>query len=139
MLHKILKDYLAGENLNTDINCGRYIHYGLTVYQNGDGEEYAIGTDTEAQEACKEATKELAWAFCGSFMEHLTGIDDAVYKLLSHECENANDAVLSIIKSTCGLEKFVSAAISADGRGHFLSVYDGEEIEHQDHFIYRLN
>lgn len=33
----------------------------------------------------------------------------------------------------------VADAIRCDGRGHFLSQYDGEEVEAGEFFIYRLN
>lgn len=139
MLDKVLKDYLKSQNLGGNIDCQSCSHYGLTVYSTNDGAEYAIGTDDQAQEACSEAIESLAWAFRGSFMSDLTGLDATIFDLLSERCESANDAVLSIIKSTCGLDKFVAAAISADGRGHFLAGYDSEETEHLDHFIYRIN
>ncbi len=53
--------------------------------------------------------------------------------------ERSNDAVLSLVERTCGLDDFVEDAVSADGRGHFLSHYDGEENEQGEYFIYRLN
>jgi hypothetical protein len=54
-------------------------------------------------------------------------------------CEGCNDFFKAIIKGTCGLDKFVEDAIEADGRGHFLAYYDGEENEQGDCFIYRVN
>ncbi len=40
-------------------------------------------------------------------------------------------------------DEFVSQAISADGRGHFLNTYDGNEneqtIEGTTFYIYRMN
>ena len=54
-------------------------------------------------------------------------------------CESANELVLALIDD---MDKFVSDAISSDGRGHFLSYYDGEEqeiyIEGTTFFYYRL-
>ena len=37
------------------------------------------------------------------------------------------------------MDEFIEDAISSDGRGHFLSPYDGEENEEGDYFIYRIN
>lgn len=41
------------------------------------------------------------------------------------------------------MDGFIQAAISADGRGHFMSSYDGEEnevtVNDQTFYIYRLN
>lgn len=52
-------------------------------------------------------------------------------------CESANEIVfLPIIED---FEDFVSDAIDADGRGHFLSTYDGEEVEHEGFYLYRVN
>jgi hypothetical protein len=58
----------------------------------------------------------------------------------SKKCEGANNAILSIIEKTDGgIDGFVEEAISADGRGHFLSSYDGDENEKDGFFIYRIN
>ena len=47
------------------------------------------------------------------------------------------------IESTCGLPAFIEEAVSADGYGHFLSRYDGEENEEEingiTYYIYRNN
>jgi hypothetical protein len=52
------------------------------------------------------------------------------------KCESANDTFLAMIKDK---DSFVRDAISADGRGHFLNTYDGEENESGDFLIYRIN
>ena len=55
------------------------------------------------------------------------------------------DAVAAIAEnsgykiSTKDIEKFINEAIASDGRGHFISYYDGNEYEENDLFIYRLN
>lgn len=41
-------------------------------------------------------------------------------------CENANSLVYAMIED---IDTFIEDAIEADGRGHFISMYDGEEIE----------
>jgi hypothetical protein len=55
-------------------------------------------------------------------------------------CEDANPPVEALIKD---MDHFVSDAISADGRGHFLSSYDSEEQETEidsiTYYYYRLN
>ena len=50
-----------------------------------------------------------------------------------------NDAILSLIESCADLETFVESAVYSDGRGHFLSHYNGGEIEVNGFFIYRTN
>ena len=51
-------------------------------------------------------------------------------------CESANDIVAAMVDD---VEEFCNDAIIADGRGHFISWYDGEEIETENFFIYRIN
>lgn len=115
-----------------------YSHYGLTSYSLGK-REYAIGTDAEADKACAEYCKDSAWAFNAGFLAGLTELPEECFSALSEKCEAGNDAVVRMIEKTCGLEEFVSQAISADGRGHFLSGYDGNENEEGDFYIYRTN
>lgn len=60
--------------------------------------------------------------------------------ILSHQekhCEDANDTIRALIDNSCGLDDFVEAAISADGRGHFLNSYDSNEYEVDGFFIYQ--
>ena len=45
-----------------DLTLETHTYYGLEVFSNGK-EEYAVGTDKEADEACKEYIKDSAWAF----------------------------------------------------------------------------
>lgn len=99
-------------------------HWGLEVY-----EGYAVGTDEEADKAAKEYIKETLWAFNDEFLAEMTGLPAVIFKALQPQCENSNDAVLALVDKTCGLEDFAQTAIDADGRGHFLATYDGEEHE----------
>lgn len=126
-----------------DITLEKYTHYGLEVFSAGRG-EYAVGTDSEADEACKEYIKDSAWAFRSSFICNYCNLPqelaEALEAMQSKKCESANDSILALIEKTDGgLEGFVEDAISADGRGHFLSSYDGEENERDGFFIYRIN
>ena len=59
-------------------------------------------------------------------------------------CEDANDAILALIRSTCGEASIVDAAVSADGRGHFLASYDSDEQVYTTKsgktlYVYRCN
>jgi hypothetical protein len=56
--------------------------------------------------------------------------------MISEKCESGNSAMLGLIQDH---DAFVEDAISADGRGHFLSNYDGEEVKQGEYFIYRVN
>ena len=122
----------------------KYDHYGMDLFSYG-REEYAVGTDEEADEACAEYVKDSAWAFNAGFIlsecELPSELEEAIHAFQSKECEGANDAIVALIEKTCGMESFVKSAISADGRGHFLSGYDGNENDSADgaFVIYRTN
>lgn len=119
--------------------------------------EYMCLTDEDADSAAHDEIMESLWAFRPLFLAGTTGIDIDVFEALSvnNQCDGNNHAIASLIKNTCGFDEFVEAAISADGRGHFLAHYDHEEIHGQmlvverrpegyvtvkkDLFIYRRN
>lgn len=101
-------------------------------------EEYLVLTDEEADEKTAEYIRETAWAFRAEFLaSHMTGVDADDLKPIQEKCESANPIILKLIDD---VDHFISDAIQADGRGHFLSGYDGEEIElHGELFAYRIN
>jgi hypothetical protein len=107
------------------------------------GAEYMVLTDEEADEKCAEYIKETLWAFNADFILDECGLDgsgvDSLRTMQSEACEGANDFILSLIEGTCGLEEFTESAVSADGRGHFMSSYDGNEDESAGFYIYRVN
>lgn len=103
------------------------------------GAEYRVLTDSEADTAAADYVKDSLWAFNASFLSGETGIDDSVFAALADKCEGANDAIESIIRGTCGIDSFVESAVGADGRGHFISQYDGEENDCGEFYIYRVN
>ena len=126
-----------------DLTLETHTHYGLEVFSNG-SQEYAVGTDKEANEACKEYIKDSTWAFRSSFICEYCNLPqelaEALEAMQSKKCEGANDSILALIEKTeGGLDGFAEEAISADGRGHFLSSYDGNENEKDGFFIYRIN
>lgn len=126
-----------------DLRDKKYDHYGLEVFSIG-SKEYAIGTDSEADQACAEYIKDSAWAFRPSFICDYCNLPqemaEALEMMQSKKCEGANDVILALIEKTNGgLEGFVEEAVSADGRGHFLSSYDGKENEQDGFYIYRIN
>lgn len=142
--HKELKELVASvaDCEPEDVRELKYEHYGLRVFRADNGSEYAIGTDEMADEACKEYIKNTIWAFTPTFImcecNLPAGSDDAI-RALQEKCEGANEAILAMVKGSCGLDSFVESAISSDGRGHFLAMYDGDEHEIDDHYAYRIN
>ena len=125
-----------------ELSKERHDHYDMPVFSYGRA-EYAIGDDTEANSAAFDYVKGSAWAFNASFIlsecELPDELEDAIKAFKEDKCESANDAILALIEKCTTLESFVKSAISADGRGHFLSSYDGEENEEGEFFIYRTN
>ncbi len=117
-----------------------------------DSEDYLVLTDEEADEAVREAIEESLWAFTPSFLSWHTGVDEEVFVALAGRCEANNDSYKGMIKD---FDAFVEQAVGADGRGHFLNPYDGQEhdcnwqtVEHKDgkyetvtteYYIYRRN
>lgn len=57
-------------------------------------------------------------------------------KAMQEKAEGANDAFEKVIPD---VQSLIHSAIDADGRGHFLSSYDGEENEEGKFYIYRTN
>ena len=119
-------------------------HYGLKMYE-AEGKDWAVGTDEEADEACKQYIEQSVWAFKASFIlshcELPCELEDAIEAFQQEKCEGANDAILALIDKCGSLDDFTQEAIRADGRGHFLSSYDGEEQEEEVngtlYFIYK--
>jgi hypothetical protein len=109
------------------------------TYEHG-REEYLVLTESEADEMAESYILDSVWAFRPDFLIHHMGLPyDAIPMLESFrrdKCESANDTFLAMLKDK---ESFVRDAISADGRGHFLNTYDGEENEQGEYLIYRIN
>lgn len=102
-------------------------------------EEYMVLTDTEADEKAADYIKESLWAFNASFLSSYTDLPEEMFSGMQDKCESANPAFLKCVERAGGLAGFVEQAISADGREHFMSSYDGEENEQGQFFIYRVN
>lgn len=110
------------------------------------GECYKVFTDKEADDAAKEEITYSLWAFNADFIlvhtefyKESTDKEDAAFIDALHDmqarlCEAANAIVRALIVN---INEFVYDAIDADGRGHFISWYDGEENESNGLFIYR--
>ncbi len=102
--------------------------------------EYLVLTDNEADRATRAYIEDSLWAFnAGFIIEHSKlpwEAEEMIKGFQEAKSEDANETIKALIKD---MKEFVDDAISADGRGHFLSGYDGEENEEGDFFIYRIN
>lgn len=140
----------ATENLPDAQTWDEFIADNCTEVEELDPDEfyendYYVLTDEEADEKAKEYIEQSLWAFNASFLAEETGFDPEIFEAIQSngKCESNNDVIENTIIKTCGIDAFVDAAISADGRGHFLSSYDGHEneetVEDQTFYIYRIN
>jgi len=123
----------------TESDCERYDYYGLPIITI-DGNEYAVALSSDdADEACKEYIKQTVWAFNADFLSSYMADGRLTAKqieaLRGDSCEDCNDAFLAMIDD---FDDFADDAMSADGRGHFLSSYDGDEVEIGDCLLYRI-
>lgn len=108
--------------------------------------EFLVLTDDEAEEKTREEIRQSLWAFNPDFIlrhtkayENTTDYEDeaiieALKEVQGRICESANELVYALIND---FDEFCEDAIDSDGRGHFLSYYDGEEHESGDYYIYR--
>lgn len=108
----------------------KYDHYGLPLYE-VDGMEYAVGTEAQAEKAARAYILDSLWAFNTNYIARYAGLDEraekAVRKMQEDMSEDANDIVRKLIGSK--INAFVKEDIRADGLGHFLSPYDGREVD----------
>ena len=107
--------------------------------------DYYVLTDSEADDKAKQYILDSLWAFTPNFLAERTGLDNEVFEAIqvNGKCESNNDTIYNLVNKLDDIDDFVSAAIGADGRGHFLSSYDGceneETVEGETFCIYRIN
>lgn len=128
-------------------------HYGLPVVKIHGGKwdevEVAVADDeAAADKAAREAAQGSLWAFSSSWIGQFLELNDsqtkAIEKMQGELCEDAQEIVALLIGDR--LDEFLNNAIEVDGRGHFLSTYDGEEDEGENvspalagKLVYRIN
>ena len=107
---------------------------------------YMVLTEEEAEEKVRDAVRDSLWAFNATFIidtcelkEGASALQESLVRVQEGCSDACNGLLESIILTTCGMDAFVKAAVAADGRGHFLSPYDGVEREESNLFIYRVN
>lgn len=104
------------------------------------GAEWLVLDDDEADQRAADYIRSSVWAFNASFLQHYMADGklsaEDIERLRGDSCEDINDAFLAMIDDE---QEFIDDAIRADGRGHFMNTYDGEEREHGEYFLYRTN
>ncbi len=114
-----------------EITKGKYDHYGMDIYS-AYHEEYAVCLPEEADEAVKQYIRDSLWTFKAEIIlaHSKAGASQQVIKALAEMqvklCESANEIIYCIIED---IDVFIEDVVKADGRGAFLSPYDGEEQE----------
>jgi len=103
----------------SDLNEERHTCYGMIVFSLG-SQEYAVGTNSEADEAWNQS------------------LDSYIEECITPEIEKLEVGNLSAyIKFD---EEMWKRDARMDGRGHSLASYDGDEIELEgDFYAFRLN
>ena len=111
------------------------------TYRTDEG-EYMVLTEEEADNESYNNIVESLWAFNSEFIIEMCGFTSGAESLRTmqrNSCEDCNEFIKAMIEGTCGMNDFVKSAIDADGRGHFISQYDGEENKFGGYFIYHIN
>lgn len=130
LLQFLLEEYEADDS-----------YYGYDSVYTIVGGDYLIVTDEAADELAERYIRDTIWAFNANFLEPylcdgaLTA--DQIEALRGDSCEDINDAFLAMLGDR--FDEFVEDAISSDGRGQFISSYDGCENEVGNYFVYRIN
>lgn len=132
-----LKIIALSEHLDIDMEDIEQSDYDSAEFE-ADGETYLVCTDGEAEERAGDYIKESLWAFnTGFIIDHSSlpyDATDMVSAFQEAKCEDANETIAALITD---IDEFIEDAICADGRGHFLNGYDGEEYESNGFHIYQ--
>ena len=128
-----------------------YSHYGLPVVLiPGEGEYAVAENEAAAQAAANESARDSLWAFNSSFIARFLELNTdqakAIEEMQRKLCEDAQPIIELLIGDR--RHEFLTEAVDADGRGHFLSPYDSEEVDGEDvspcpslagKLLYRIN
>tara|TARA_R100001594_G_scaffold150505_2_gene212017 strand:- start:935 stop:1432 length:498 start_codon:yes stop_codon:yes gene_type:complete len=107
-------------------------------------EEYLVCDDFEADEICSKEIQQGVWAFNTDFLVGFMPrfISEKMVDACKEQCEDSNEDILQLIDAGEGIDKFVETAIGYEGRGHYLDLYSGNEVEitvsDKTFYIYRL-
>lgn len=110
------------------------------------GTQYLVLSDDEATLQAYAHIRDSVWAFRPEFLAKYVPMPVKAIQKLQELCEDANPALLAMLDQAGKFKQFADDAIAADGRGHFLSNYDGKEAvvasdsvagDGQSFYIYR--
>ncbi len=145
---EVKEDYNNSDFANVDFsNFPEYCNENCLLVEEDYTEiddNYDVYTDEEAQEKTEIYIEESVWAFNASFIIDHSKLPYEAKEMIENfqttKYEDANETILALIND---FDEFVSDAISADGRGHFMNSYDGHEhevnIDGTYYYVYRMN
>ena len=98
----------------------------LAGFKDVEIDDFLVTDNVRVDYALEDYIKEGVWAFNASFLANFIDMDESHIGFIQEKlCEDCNDLFLQAIGDK--LNKFIEEAVSSDGRGHFLSGYDGVE------------
>lgn len=141
----VVKDYIAFDAESDDWRLFHFWKFNPTddptMFDLEDNKVcgYLVLSDEEADYLCADYIADSLWAFRPEFLGYHCDIDDIVFSALQEQCEGCNDAIRRLVDKLGNFDEFVDEATSADGRGHFLATYDGDEHEVGEAYLYRVD
>lgn len=140
-MNNITIETITGEQIKTIINdesANLDTEYGLPVIEI-DGDSYLVASNEDkADTAVAKYIRGSLCYFSPTFLYDMTGLPLEVFEALANCDFSDHEAYFRLIQATCGIEDFIETAIDCDGRGHFLSSYDGKEREIDGYFLYKI-
>lgn len=105
---------------------------------------FYVLTDEEADEVTEQNISETLWTFNDWFLAPYLDINKYIIRRVQKETsEDCNTLFYKILDCEGKFKDFVDKAVSVDGRGTYITGYDGieREISHKDKdfFIYRMD
>ena len=145
VMHDILllsdKQRELASYLDVDVKDVKWI-YGNEFAVVDRNEEYLILDDDEANDEVNDYIRSSLEYFNSRFLAKHCKLPESVIKILQGSAQTPGFQVdlSELLYSLCAdFSALVADAIEQDGRGHFLSMYDGKEIEYSGYLIYRTN
>ena len=145
-----MKKYQEKMKRALELAIGEPVAFDGEAFETADGRRFAVYTDAQATAAARRIIIGELWAFRSRFiLEHSRCADDfsereldeaaaALEKIQGELCESCGPLVRCLLSGR--FDDFIDDAIDADGRGHFIATYDGQENEIEGgFFVYRLD
>lgn len=137
---RALAEHLDEPDLDVISESSYQPHLGMLL--EAQGNEYLVLDESDADAAARDDYRRSLWAFNAEFLVEDMPNGVTVYAIQALQnalYEGASEVFAGMLGDN--LDSVLDRAIEADGRGHVLSPWDGEEyrvvIEGVPYFIYR--